>query len=184
MTSLSFASLSCLALASVPLTLALVGCAADTDTRDEPPVAAAELAVGTAPKPLVHYEWGNQVGGSRLDIFADGTIAHSERACCHTFEYVPVAHPNLGATELSALVQWVARASQGVQSIGEGRPSSMGSSAGTLEVFGSSSKPVIVRRVERSAVMMGNDRVTANAAAEADAILDLVLAYTDGDMYR
>ncbi len=154
-------------------------CSSAPDVAEDGMAASEDELKGA--RPLVEYDYGNQITRSSLKILADGTVKHGENVCC-PHRTVPVPEKKLSATTLQALEGWIQSASKGELKVSSGSPTSMGSRSGTLVATTRQGKKVNVRAIERSNTAGGFDKVTSNLAPEVEDILALVLDFTDVDM--
>jgi hypothetical protein len=129
------------------------------------------------PSILVEFTNGNQIYGSKLTIFSDGSVTHGERSCCppHTD---PVPEANLSTAQLSDLETLIAQASTGKLLVQAGSATADGSLSGSLLAY-SGGNPVIVFEVDRNPVVQPGrlNKVTSNQSSAANAIKSLVEAY-------
>lgn len=133
------------------------------------------LAISTSAfgsEKTVEYYYGNQITGSRLDIYADGRVERSERKCCPPkSDAVPM--PNLTPVEAALLASSIEAAARGVQEAKIVGTSSMGSSIGSLVVIVGDER-VNVRTIEFGVPDQPTRKVIVNQAPEARAIETLV----------
>jgi hypothetical protein len=84
---------------------------------------------------LLEYEFGNQIVRSRLVVFNDGTIEHTEHGCCPPADK-PVAEPVLSGAELQELRSRILGA-WGLPTETKKNPFLLGSETGHLYVYAS-----------------------------------------------
>jgi hypothetical protein len=90
-------------------------------------------ATSSRPTVLVHYQYGNQIMGSTLDILSDGTMQHEERSCCppHSDQ---ITETKLSAEELKQLKGWIRAVAAASETVSQGAPTALGSDSGRLVV--------------------------------------------------
>lgn len=101
----------------------------------------------SATNKIIDYRFGNQITGSTLTVFDDGSIHHSERICCPP-RAEPVEEANLSQEGLNQLLKWIDIASRASQASLEGGQSAEGSSSGELIAFDKNGKAVNIRTIE------------------------------------
>jgi hypothetical protein len=132
-----------------------------------------------AAAPLVHYNYGNQISGSRLSVFADGTVEHSERATAGS-DWQPVSESALATGEIDQLKTQAQAVANGAWSTIEGPPFALGAKTGILcAVHAGQAYTVRVIEMEGAGDPMLDHRSTATEAA---AIVSLAHGYTSEDM--
>jgi hypothetical protein len=140
-------------------------------------VMAISFRAFGAPSILVKFTNGNQIYGSNLTIFSDGSITHGERTCCppHTN---PVPEPKLSTAQLSDLETLISQASTGQLLVQSGSATADGSLSGSLLAY-SDGNPVIIYEVDRNAVVQPGslNKVTSNQSSAATTLKNLVEAY-------
>lgn len=156
------------------------GTDSSTSTGDTGPEQEESCALRFADQPagvIVFYGFGNQIEGSNLQIFEDGSIVHSERTCCPpTVEDLPEAA--LSAEAMAALkgqISAVAATGQTVEDLG---PMPAGEKTGVLCVV-DDGQPITVKAYENETM---NVILRQSTAPEAADIRSLVTAITEIDM--
>jgi len=145
-------------------------------------VGGAQPTIDCTGDTILHYEFGNQILRSSLDVSKTGAITHIEHDCCpptdHPMDEGPVA-------DLAALKAQIEAASHGTLHVEDGQPSSAGSMSGTLQACTSAKEGIILRDIARGAGMdeSSPDIVTVNEAPEVQQIRDFVDAVVTQRMY-
>ncbi len=131
---------------------------------------------------LVKYRYGNQIYGSELQIFDDGSVAHGERTCCppHT-DNIP--ETNLSTTKVIELKDWIQGAALGNIVSTSGHQTAEGSESGRLTA-GQNGVEILVHVIERGTGADPKDQVRMNQSTEAGLIETLVNSYVKNPMYQ
>jgi hypothetical protein len=145
--------------------------------------AACEAWLASVPQgaaaPIIHYEYGNQITGSRLSIFADGSVEHSERSSAGS-DWQPVSEAPLNAAEIDQLKAEVQAVAGGSWSTLEGLPFALGAKTGSLCAV-HVGQGYTVRAIEMTGA--GDPMLDhQSTATEASSIVTRVHAYTAEDM--
>lgn len=132
---------------------------------------------------IIDYSYGNQIFGSTLKIYDDGSIEHGERTCCppHT-DRVPESDLNPG--KLADLKDWIREAAVGIVISPAGRATAEGSESGSLTAFQSGGAEVTVHVIARGTGKNPIDQVRKNRSDGANRIEDLVNSYVKNRMYQ
>jgi hypothetical protein len=128
-----------------------------------------------APSELVSFTSGNQIHGSVVTIFSDGTVEHGERTCCPP-RVETVTEERLTAVQLSHLESLIRASAPTPLLIKDGSPTTFGSQSGELLAY-LNGKPLIIFQVERNSQPGQLNIVTYNPAPTASEIKKMVEAY-------
>jgi hypothetical protein len=159
---------------------AVAGAAGAGGTDANAPCAEwlSALPQGSA-APLVHYSYGNQITGSRVNIFEDGTVEHSERASAGS-DWQPVNETALSSAEIDQLKNQAQAVAGGGWSTTDGPPFALGAKTGLLcAVRIGQAYTVRALEIAGESDPMLDHRSTA---PEASAIVSLVEGYAAEDM--
>lgn len=124
---------------------------------------------------LVEFVNGNQIFGSYVTIYSDGTIAHSERNCCPPAT-VNTKEAPLPPSQMDHLVSLIAVAAKGRMVTQNGSPTAEGSESGYLKAY-DSGMGFTVYQVDRNENPPGPNKVTINESQAAEEIKKLVESY-------
>jgi hypothetical protein len=128
-----------------------------------------------APTALIQYSNGNQIFGSSLTIYSDGSISHGERSCCPPHND-SVSERALTRIQLTQLEGWIKSSNQGKINVRSGTSTTDGSESGYLVTF-SNGTSTVIHKVERNSRVQSPNRVTQNMSPEARAIEKLVQGF-------
>ena len=150
------------------------GCGAPhVDPADGGTLDAGTRDAGTDSRdggPILDYYFGNQINGSYLQVFAQGTIAHQERTCCPP-QVNDTTEPTLSAEGLSMLNAAITSASDGSQVVtGQPGGGAEGQRYGQLTVQNSSGASINIRELTET-------KVRANNASSAAWLQDFANGY-------
>jgi len=126
------------------------------------------------PAVLLQFSNGNQIFGSELVIYSDGSLVHNERSCCPP-HVDATPESNLSPTQLQHLEALILAASSGRIVERAGSLTSEGSQSGSLLVY-DNGKATVVLEVDRSAAGTPNKDLV-NLSSSASEIKTLVETY-------
>lgn len=134
---------------------------------------AAQASGEIPPERLLEYVYGNQIAGSRLIIYSNGSVRKQERTCCPpTIKRWPPFDADKDS--LNLLMGAVIDLPTHPYASFESGISNPGSSAGTLFIFGESQNPILIRSIERGPNELSPRTVTVNQSSLVKEIEKLV----------
>ncbi len=119
-----------------------------------------------ATEEIIEYNYGNQITGSSLKIFKDGTIEHAERKCCPP-RTEHISTEKLSQPILDNLLQLIEAISGSPQAEFKAGQSGLGSSTGNLYAFNSNGQKFNIRTIGFGDGVPGPFLIQFNTAAES-----------------
>lgn len=132
--------------------------------------------------PILKYDYGNQIQGSSLTVFDDGSIDHEERTCCPP-QSSQITESNLSVNDRGMLINAIKTAgSPKLQLSGHGHLTLFGSMSGSLIVYDGGTA-INIKTIKRNSTIGDPDMVITNHSSGARWILRLVESYVKNKMY-